>query len=142
MSNDREPWEHAAEEGHLADAIEGYLRHSGTATFAELHKRLGGYFDLEGTCEISMLAPNVIVWANMSDAFAEAIDQLAREERIFPVQSDALAYTWDRKVLALPIATRLRPEGYTTPHWLPIALTTEPPKPARPGRTAKRPGRE
>lgn len=128
-----EQWETAAKDGRFADAIEDYVRQYDYVTFAELGRRMEPYFEVEGTIALE-LAPNVILWLGMSEAFADAIKQLQREKRIWAWPSSLMVYMIDGGMLRLPIAKRLAEKGYKREHWLPVTFRIQEPR----GRKGKR----
>jgi hypothetical protein len=121
-----ERWEVAAKDGRLADAIEDYIRQYDYVTFTELSRRLEPYFDLTGTMALE-IAPNVILWLGMSEAFCDAINQLQCEKRIWPYPSSSLTYMIDGGMLKLPVAKRLSKAGYKKEHWLPVTFRVHEP---------------
>jgi hypothetical protein len=62
--------------------------------------------------------PNLVLWTNVSETFAEAF-KLAHPRIRVAVLPPFLVLT-EPKVLALPIARHVRP--YKRPRWLPVAL--------------------
>lgn len=116
-----ERWEAPAREGRLADAIEAYVKQYDWVTFPELQRRLEPFAEVEGTMALE-LVPNVVLWVGMSEPFADAIQQLQREKRIWPWPTSALTYMIDGGMLKIPIAKRLPKGGYKHERWLPVCF--------------------
>ena len=91
-----------------------------TVTFAEL-RRIPGFSGDQTAC----IAPNLVVWAEISNEAIAAINELIADGRII-VQSYSsgwpglMMYAFDRGILPLPLAKRVRP--YKRPRWLPVYI--------------------
>jgi hypothetical protein len=116
-----EQWEAPAQAGLLADAIEAYVRQYDHVTFTELQRRLEPYFDVRGTFALE-LRSDIFLWAEMSEAFVDAIEELRLARRIWLCPTSVLTYLFDGGGLALPIAKRLPKGGYASARWLPVTL--------------------
>ncbi len=123
---DFDAWEAPAKEGRIADAIEQYVRTYDYVTFVELGRRLKPYIEVRGDVALE-IAPNVILWAGMSQAFADAITELQQGKRIWPHPSSLLTYFHDGGALRMPIAKRIPKGGYKKEHWLPVTFRVTPP---------------
>lgn len=118
-------WETPARDGRLADAIEAYVRQYDHVTFVELLRRLEPFAEVRGTMALE-IAPNVLLWVGMSEAFIDAIHQLQREKRIWPHPTVWLTYLFDGGGLRAPIAKRIPKAGYKKEHWLPVCFRVQP----------------
>lgn len=89
----------------------------GGITFAELNRRIPD----RGT--VSWLYPegdNIIIWANMSDDYMDALAELMKEYKIQIKPCAPFIYACDGEMMDLPLATK--PKKYKKPHWLPMTL--------------------
>lgn len=121
-------WETAAREGRLADAIEAYVKAYDWVTFPELERRLGPFVEVAGPLSLE-IAPNVILWAHMSEAFVDAVIELQDARRVWAWPASTLTYMIDGGMLKLPVAKRLPKAGYKKKRWLPVCLRiAAPPK--------------
>lgn len=120
-------WESLAREGRLADAIEAYVKQYDWVTFAELLHRMDGFADVRGTIALE-IAPNVVLYAGLSDAFADAVRQLQSEKRIWPYPTSMLTYFIDGGGLTIPLAKRIPKGGYKQQRWLPVCFRVIEPK--------------
>lgn len=125
-----ESWEEPAREGRLADAIEEFIRRYDWVTFPELQRRLEPFAEVRGNVALE-LAPNLILWAGMSEAFADTVQQLRSEKRIWSWPTVWLTYFLDGGALKMPIAKRIPKGGYKTERWLPVCLRVVEPSAAK-----------
>ena len=116
-----EKWQQPAREGRLADAIEAYVRAYDWVTFVELLRRLEPFAEVRGSMALE-IAPNVILWVGMSEAFVNAIEDLRQAKRLFAEPTVRLTYLIDGGGLKAPIAKRIPKGGYKKEHWLPVCL--------------------
>ena len=91
-----------------------------TVTFAEL-RWIPGFSGEKTAC----IAPNVVIWAQISNEAIAAINELIADGRIImqPYSSELsglITYAFDREVLSLPLAKRIHP--YKRPRWLPVYI--------------------
>lgn len=119
-----EEWETLAKAGDLAGAIVEYVRHYDYVSFPELLRRLEPFADVRGTWALE-IAPNVVLWLGMSDAFVDAFNEAKRRGPLVPVPASTLTYLIDGGLLNLPVAKRIPKGGYKKEHWLPITLRVE-----------------
>ena len=91
-----------------------------TVTFAEL-RWIPGFRGEKTAC----IAPNLVVWAEISSEAIAALNSLIADGRIImqPYSSGwpgLMIYAFDRGILPLPLAKRVRP--YKSPRWLPVYI--------------------
>jgi hypothetical protein len=90
-----------------------------TVTFAEL-RRIPGFSGDQTAC----IAPNLVVWAEISNEAIAAINELIADGRIimkpYSGWPGLMIYAFDRGILRLPLAKRVRP--YKRPRWLPVYI--------------------
>jgi hypothetical protein len=104
----------------LKDRIFTFIHERCTVTFAELRLIAGFSGD-----RLACVAPNVVVWADMSEEAITAINELIVEGHIV-MQSygsgwtGLMTYGFDRGILPFPLARRLQP--YKRPRWLPVYI--------------------
>ncbi|TAK32625.1 MAG: hypothetical protein EPO21_14845 [Chloroflexota bacterium] len=120
-------WLLAAKDGRLDIAIEHYVCRHDHVSLVELRDALEPFFTVRGDCRLD-IAPNVCLWANMSQEFADAIADLERAGKVHFWPTSIMVYLADGGVLNLPLAKRLPPGGYKTLRWLPVVMRLEPPK--------------
>lgn len=102
----------------MTDRILEKCRYGGVS-FVELQQAVGE--ESRGTFEIQLL-PNVVLWSNVSEAFALAFE--AARPRLDITPCSPLVYFFDGAALQLPLASRKRPPrgGYKNLHWLPVVF--------------------
>jgi hypothetical protein len=114
------PLRDALREGRWADAVVEKCRQlGGGVTFVELKDMLGRYMDVRGTWAWE-IAPNTILWADMSEQFLDVMT--AARPRLDIAPAAWLVYAIDGGLLRLPIAKRVPKAGYKTEHWLPVCF--------------------
>lgn len=107
---------------NVAERVLEYIRRYDYTTFVEV-ERVCQECGLEtrGTCSIDLPGcPNVVLWAGMSDAFADVV--LAIQDRTELSAASWLCYLIDGGTLRLPLAKRPPKCGYKEPHWAPVTL--------------------
>lgn len=72
---------------------------------------------------VSPQNPNVIYWVGMSDAAAEAMEELITSKKIIPKPTSHLTYLHDGRCLDLPI--QKKNYRYKTPHWMPLVFNAD-----------------
>jgi len=102
--------------------VAAFIRERGKILLHELW-RLGDW-TLGEVCWHSPLAPNLIIWANLSEELYHILAELINEGKVMPKLCKPRLYAEDGISLSyngqpLPVAERLR---VSTPHWLPIYL--------------------
>jgi hypothetical protein len=65
---------------------------------------------------------NVLLWANMSAAWVEVLQELFTAGLLWREPCSLLVYLVDGGVLQLPLAKRLPKHGYAKPHWAPSVV--------------------
>ena len=96
----------------------------GHTTFAGLSKALG---NPKGDNAIALPNdPNIILWTNMSDAYADAVrslwlDGLIKFGICSPISAGIAAYEADGTLLQLPLVTE-QAGGDRSPCWLPVMI--------------------
>lgn len=114
------PLRDALREGRWADAVVEKCRQlGGGVTFVELKDMLGRYMDVQGTWAWE-IAPNTILWADMSEQFLAVMDEARPRLDIAPAAW--LVYAMDGGLLSLPLAKRIPKGGYKSEHWLPVCF--------------------
>lgn len=116
-------WENLAKAGRLHDAVVAYVRHQDWVSYPELTGRLSGYMETEGDFT-SELRLNLVLWAGMSKAFVDLINDLLQQKRLFIHPSSLMTYLVDGGILRLPLAKSPRP--YKKPHWVPVCFRVVP----------------
>jgi hypothetical protein len=66
--------------------------------------------------------PNLILWAGMSQAWVDVLNELCRAGGLWREPCAFLTYLMDGACLTMPIATRPPKQGYATPHWAPSCV--------------------
>ena len=104
----------------LKERIFSRIDEDKTVTFAEL-RWIPGFSGDQTAC----IAPNVVIWTEISSEAIAAINELIADGRIImqPYGSGwqgLMTYAFDRGVLSLPLAKRVRP--YKRPRWLPVYI--------------------
>lgn len=123
-------WGRLALAGDLEGAIVEYIRQMDHVSFAELQRHLGAFVEIQG--DLTMyIAPHIMVWGGMSDRFAQAVDSLLKQRRVFLHPTLWLTYLIDGCVPLLPVARRPPRAGYKADHWLPCVLRLVPPSERR-----------
>ena len=107
-------------------AIEFVQRRDWT-TMVELQQHMSDYMEARGDM-VWEIAPGVVLWAGMSEEFANLVMGLIEKKRIFLHPTIPLTYFVDGCTLRLPVAKRPPKDGYKKDHWLPVCLRTVPPK--------------
>jgi hypothetical protein len=116
-------WEEMAAAGRLADAVVEYVRANDWVSFPELQQRLGAYLETGGDVCLE-LRTNLVVWAGMSQAFADLVQGLLAAGRLSLHPASVMTYLIDGGMLRLPLAKRDR--EYRKPHWSPACLRVVP----------------
>jgi hypothetical protein len=107
----------------LKEDIWDYVQRTDYVSFAELDRRFGETYEMDGDYGIELGAlPNAWVWSGMSEEYAQAIIELRNEGRIQYESASELVYFFDGGMLQMPIARRLRKDGYMQPRWLPVTI--------------------
>ena len=92
----------------------------GGVSFVELHE----LFPDQGPLMWEMGAPNVILWAGMSQKFVDAMQEARPYLDINPCH--VLVYVADGSMLQMPIVTEITKAGFKKPHWLPVTFSVKP----------------
>lgn len=117
------PGERKAQRGDLRGAVIEYVTASDWVTLAEIEQFLSAYMDVEGDVQIFLdYDHNIVLWAGMSEEFAELIADLQGDPALGVDACSPMAYIMDGKTLTLPIAKRPPKQGYKEPHWAPLCL--------------------
>jgi hypothetical protein len=101
----------------MSQRILATIDRAGDATMVELQSAVGDESKGEYSFEF---APNVVMWAGMSEMFLAALQSL--RPVIEPHPSSVLCYLYDGGTLRLPLAKRPTRKGYKTPHWTPVTF--------------------
>jgi len=123
-----EPWRVAFDEGRFVDAVVELVRARDHVSFVEIQNLFkGAGMETRGNV-IMLLERNVVMWAGVSDEFADILDAVRLEQprRVWPHPSSPLVYLIDGGLLKFPIAKRIPKAGYKEPHWLPMTLSPHP----------------
>lgn len=70
--------------------------------------------------------PNLVIWAGMSQEFADVLKAVLCDKRIEATPTSILVYMCDGEALTLPIAQRPPKNGYREPHWVPVCFGIKP----------------
>lgn len=119
----------AAKRASLTAAIIEIVNRLDWVSFAELPRHLmqAGFDEADLTGDVALKkGRNVILWARLSEAYADAITALVASKRLFLWQANVTLYAIDGAVPNMPVATRPPRAGYREPHWLPACLRTKP----------------
>ena len=100
-----------------------YVAQYDYVSLAELARRYGAQAQGDHAIEIQ---ENLLIWANISGTFSDALLQLRKEGAIHIHPSSVLVYFVDGMTLKFPIAKRPPPGGYKEPHWIPVTLRPGP----------------
>jgi hypothetical protein len=120
-------WVPLAEAGRFEDAIEAFIEAYDHVSFAELRNRFGSYMEVAGRIAITMPNdPNILLWAEMSQVFADAVSNLLRDQRILPEPANPLVYFFDGGALRLPVVKRITKTPRKKEGWLPVTLRIHP----------------
>ncbi|MCM3774014.1 hypothetical protein M3225_26725 [Priestia aryabhattai] len=66
--------------------------------------------------------PNVKMWSNMSEDYAEAVKELIFDDRVIkPEQAPLMVYLMDGRALSYPLAKKLGYQ-YQSERWLPVVF--------------------
>lgn len=103
----------------MKEAIFEYVNKHQTVTFVELAKHIPNF---RGDKQMRLAKYNCILWIDMSEAAATAIDELLDEKRIEMRPTHFLTYLHDGGALSLPLARRRY--QYKKPRWLPVVFNT------------------
>lgn len=117
-------WVRLAKDGDVAGAIVEYVRTYDYVSFPELLRRMEPFTDVRGTWALE-LAPNVILWLGMSEAFVDAFNEAKRRGPLTIAPASTLVYLIDGGFLNLPIAKRPSKRDYKKEHWLPVTLRVD-----------------
>lgn len=111
----------------MAAAILKEINRGRGTTFVEIMQLVGpeGKGDLQWE-----LAPNVVIWANLSESLVEAMKLIRPKVELDP--TPWWIYACDGSTLLMPLAKRTTKRGYKTPHWLPVAFFPKGPRRGRP----------
>ena len=125
-------WQVLLAEGQLEQAVFELVNRETYVLFDELQERLASVMTVDGPW-VFEAAHNVIVWAGMSQEFADLIWRMLyatnrlrlfvggrRKRGIHVRRIHPTAY--QHRQLALPVVTVLRRKYRTRPHWYPMVL--------------------
>ena len=92
----------------LKEQIFSYISDQRTVTFAQLRWLPGFRGD-----ETAYVAPNIVIWADMSDEAIIAVNELLAEGLVVmqpfsPLWQGLMTYAFDGGTLSLPLARRMR----------------------------------
>jgi hypothetical protein len=102
----------------MAERILEIIRQRGGATFVELIDELGSEARGDGVLPLPK-APNIILWAGVSDKFTAALNLV--KDRLVPEPCNQLVYLFDGDVLDLP-PFEYKYVGTDTECWVPVQL--------------------
>ncbi|MBG6070068.1 hypothetical protein [Micromonospora ureilytica] len=107
----------------LIDQLVAHIAQWDWTTFAEIGRLVSADgIPTEGTYALEVV-PNGLMWAGMSQQYAEIVDQLRRDPRVAVAICSPLSYVADGQMLRHPVAASLPgPDGYAEPRWLPTAF--------------------
>jgi hypothetical protein len=118
----------------MAEQIFDLVSSRRTVTFAELENHIEGFGGGDKTLIYDGdRCSNIVLWAGLTDAAIDAMEELRIAKRIHPIPANILTYLMDGKCLRLPIAKAGR--HYKKPHWVPVVFNPgADPKSGRPKR--------
>lgn len=87
-------------------------------SFVELKRH---FPEFDGQKDFGLLDKNIVFWSGISDEFADALDQLIREDLITVKPTTSMVYMLDGILIRLPIAKRPK-HAYKKPRWLPVVF--------------------
>lgn len=70
--------------------------------------------------------PNLIVWAGMSQDFADVLKAVLCDKRVRPSPTSFMTYLHDGQALTFPLAQKPPKNGYREPHWVPVCFGINP----------------
>lgn len=79
-----------------------------------------GHGTASGRLAVEVGVPNLWIWAQVSEGFAAAFDELRPLTELEPCHP--LVYLLDGAIPRLPIAKRPPANGYRAPHWMPVVV--------------------
>lgn len=92
----------------------------GGVSFVEIVEEFG-----KGDQEISYTGcKNVIIWYGVTEKTARGLMGLMKDRRIVLIPTNAMLYVIDGMLPNIPIAKRVPKNGYKTPHWVPMVIST------------------
>ncbi len=101
----------------MKDKIIDLIRTRGAGTsFVELSNLDGFHGELE-----MKMKDNLVLWANVSSKFVDALNQLLLENKIKIKMAGRMIYLLDGQLMSYPIAKQFR--AYKKPHWLPVVFS-------------------
>lgn len=102
----------------MAKATLSYVTEHPYSSFVEIIQHLGE--PAKGDRVIELL-PNLCVWLNVSDVFADAMISIHTNKEVILEPSCLLVYMVDGGFPSLPVAKHYR--SYKKPHWLPVTIS-------------------
>lgn len=101
-------WEELARQGEIKEAIGAFVRRSGGISFVELVNQFAQFTETRGDIALTLGEDeNLILWVNLSQAFADNIRAAIVEKLIFPHPTQLLVYLVDGETLSMPVAKRI-----------------------------------
>ena len=101
----------------LKERVLDYISRQPDTSFRELELE----FESAGK-RVLLVGPNIVAWAGLGDALADALIALMAEGQIELNPCSFFTYLYDGVQLGYPIAKRPPAKGYTAPHWLPLVV--------------------
>ena len=107
----------------LAAIVVARVREVDYVSLVEMLQMLKPHMEVSGDTTICLATDsNVILWAGVSDGFAQVFDYMSDRGLVRLQGASLLTYLVDGGVSNLPLAKRLPKDGYKKPHWLPVVL--------------------
>jgi hypothetical protein len=105
----------------LKDKVCEYISEHRGVTFVELERLLSDEIEVRGEYNItSSKDDNIIFWINVSEQFADIINELIASGRVDISATRPFVYAVDGKQIAMDTAKQPPKDGYKNPHWLPL----------------------
>jgi hypothetical protein len=102
----------------MKEKIKEFVHRKNYASFAELTRVIPGS---AGERSIRGDNDSLVLWEGVSVEFAEAVEQLLRDNEIAMTVCDPMVYMMDRNwPTDLPVAKKIK--KYPKAHWLPVTL--------------------
>jgi|ERR1700674_2167178 len=111
----------------IRDHILKLVRERCHITFKELADEVSGFAG-NGLMEFGEF-PGLVLWAGISALAAETLQTLLRDKTIYLHPTPPLNYLIEGYISPMPLAKRVR--TYKYPRWIPMTVSTDPPRTGR-----------
>jgi hypothetical protein len=113
-----------AQAGNYVEAVIALVRERDWVTFVEIKDLLSPHVETAGFLAFEV-APNLVLWAGMSQQFCDVIHAVRASNAVELVPDSYLSYLVDGMTLRMPLAKRPPPGGYKTEHWAPVCFRVQ-----------------